>query len=97
MPLAKHPFGNFGYASSLRGARDGEILMYVHRHSLRITVMLMVASISACSVTQAPKSSEENQQAALQRWHQCIETNRVGFEGNAVEMHKVVALSLIHI
>jgi hypothetical protein len=57
----------------------------------KFLVLSTVLLVSACSITQEPVNQEELQQAALNRWNNCIERHRDSHDKLAMDLHKVVS------
>ena len=56
----------------------------------KLLVLSTVLLASACSITQGSVNQEELQQAALNRWNNCIERHRDSDDKLAMIPHKVV-------
>jgi len=66
--------------------------MFVRPIITNIVSVSLLVLVSGCAITQPHDINEAEQTAALQRWQQCIESNRVGFAGNAIDAHQAISL-----
>ncbi len=51
----------------------------------------LVVSVSACSTSGKSTLFDEHQQAALQRWNNCIERERADHKGSILDVHQAVS------
>ena len=57
----------------------------------KLLVLSTVLLASACSITQEPVNREELQQAALNRWNNCIERHQDSHDKQAMDLLKAVS------
>lgn len=66
--------------------------MSAKRYARTFLVSTVTLLCTACSVTQAQKFSDQQQQESLSRWYQCIERHTDAHEGSFLDMKREVSV-----